>query len=71
MATVVLCTHNVANSPEETGHLWAHMQYVFGLRQCGCEVYWMECFRRHDERGDRDSRGLHQPFLYVFVHPNG
>src|SRR5262245_53884925 len=48
MATVVVCAHNVANFPGGGGHFWAYMQYVLGLRQCGCEVYWLERLTRGD-----------------------
>jgi hypothetical protein len=44
--TVVLCAYNVANFPNGGGHLWVYMQYVFGLQRLGCDVYWLECFRR-------------------------
>jgi hypothetical protein len=52
--TVVLCAYNVANFPSGGGHLWVYMQYVFGLRRLGCDVYWLECFRRSDDPG-RDA----------------
>ena len=42
--TVVLSAFNVANFPEGGGHFWVYMQYVLGLQQCGCDVYWMERF---------------------------
>src|SRR5215212_4262925 len=45
MATVVVSAFNVANFPEGGGHFWAYMQYVQGLRQLGCDVYWLENFR--------------------------
>ena len=51
--TVVLCAYNVANFPNGGGHLWVYMQYVFGLKRLGCDVYWLECFRRtKDPRRD-------------------
>src|SRR5207249_1764826 len=45
MPTVVISTFNVANFPEGGGHFWVYLQYVLGLRQLGCEVYWLEAFR--------------------------
>jgi hypothetical protein len=44
MTTVVLSAFNVANFPEGGGHFWVYMQYVLGLRGCGCDVYWLERF---------------------------
>src|SRR5436190_19686815 len=53
MPTVVLSSYNVANFPEGGGHLWVYMQYAQGLRQLGCDVYWMENFRcSADEQRD-------------------
>src|SRR5262245_56304600 len=43
--TVIVSAFNVAAFPEGGGHFWVYMQYVMGLRQLGCEVYWLECFR--------------------------
>src|SRR6266498_2347553 len=45
MPTVVIAPFNVANSPESGGHFWVYLQYALGLRQLGCEVYWLEGFR--------------------------
>ena len=42
MTTVVVSPYNVVNFPEGGGHFWAYMQYVLGLRQLGCQVYWLE-----------------------------
>ena len=42
MTTVVVSPYNVANFPEGGGHFWVYMQYVLGLRQLGCQVYWLE-----------------------------
>ena len=33
------------------------MQYVLGLRQLGCEVYWLECFRSKG-RTEREDAAL-------------
>jgi len=46
MPTVVICPFNVVNFPPGGGHFWVYMQYTLGLRQLGCDVYWMEQFRR-------------------------
>ena len=50
--TVVLSAFNVANFPEGGGHFWVYMQYALGLRQLGCDVWWMERFIR----GTNDHR---------------
>jgi hypothetical protein len=51
--TVVLSAFNVANFPEGGGHFWVYMQYALGLRQCGCDVTWMERYvLGADERRD-------------------
>ena len=42
--TVVVSPFNVVNFLEGGGHFWVYMQYVLGLRQLGCDVYWMEQF---------------------------
>jgi len=44
VATVVLSAFNVAGFPEGGGHFWVYMQYALGLRQLGCDVYWLERF---------------------------
>ncbi len=45
MPTVIIAPFNVAAFPEGGGHFWVYLQYVLGLRQLGCEVYWLEAFR--------------------------
>src|SRR2546422_873981 len=45
MPTVVISPFNVVNFPEGGGHFWVYMQYAQGLRQLGCNVYWLENFR--------------------------
>ena len=45
MPTVVIAPFNVVNYPEGSGHFWVYLQYALGLRQLGCEVYWLEGFR--------------------------
>jgi hypothetical protein len=54
LRTVVLSAFNVANFPEGGGHFWVYMQYALGLRQCGCEVYWLERFITGDD-ASRDA----------------
>ena len=41
-ATVAVSTRGVASAPELGGHFWVYMQYVQGLREQGCEVYWID-----------------------------
>src|SRR6266571_3753295 len=61
MPLVVISPFNVINFPEGGGHFWVYMQYVQGLRELGCEVYWLESFRRS---GDEDAEEvLLAPFL--------
>ena len=43
--TVVVAAYNTAGFPEGGGHFWVYLQYVLGLRQLGCDVYWLEAFR--------------------------
>jgi hypothetical protein len=43
--TVVLGAYNTAAFVEGGGHFWVYLQYVLGLRQLGCDVYWLEAFR--------------------------
>lgn len=45
MPTVVISPYNVVNFPAGAGHFWVYMQYAQGLRQLGCDVYWLENFR--------------------------
>jgi len=42
MALVVVSPSNVVNFPDGGGHFWVYMQYAHGLRQLGCDVYWLE-----------------------------
>ena len=55
--TVVISAYNVASFPEGGGHFWVYMQYVLGLRQLGCDVYWLECFRSKG-RTEREDAAL-------------
>lgn len=57
MTTVVVSCYNVASFPEGGGHFWVYMQYVLGLRQAGCDVYWLERFRSGKDP-DRDARAM-------------
>src|SRR5438309_1573421 len=43
--TVVIGGYKVASFPEIGGHFWVYLQYALGLRQLGCDVYWLEGFR--------------------------
>lgn len=42
MTTVVVSPYRVASNPDVGGHFWVPLQYVHGLRQLGCEVFWLE-----------------------------
>jgi hypothetical protein len=42
MTTVVVSAYRTLKFLEGGGHFWVYMQYVQGLRQAGCEVYWLE-----------------------------
>ncbi len=42
MTTVVVSPYRTLKFLEGGGHFWVYMQYVEGLRQAGCEVYWLE-----------------------------
>ena len=57
MPTVVLSAFNVANFPDGGGHFWVYLQYVLGLRQLGCDVYWLEGFRTNG-RTEREAAAL-------------
>jgi hypothetical protein len=57
MAIVVVSAHNVMKFLEGGGHFWVYMQYVQGLHQLGCEVYWLERFRSSGDQS-RDAAVL-------------
>src|SRR5438132_8747655 len=57
MPTVVLAAYNTAGFAEGGGHFWVYLQYVLGLRQLGCDVYWLEGFRTTG-RADREAAAL-------------
>lgn len=61
MASVVVSCYNVASFPEGGGHFWVYMQYVQALRAAGCEVYWLERFRRGKDP-QRDERATPEFF---------
>ena len=42
MTTVVVSPYRTLKFLEGGGHFWVYLQYVEGLRQAGCEVYWLE-----------------------------
>jgi hypothetical protein len=56
MTTVVLSPFNVVNFPEGGGHFWVYMQYALGLRQLGCDVYWLEQFRGSEDPESDEQR---------------
>lgn len=51
MPTVIVSAFNVASFPEGGGHFWVYLQYVLGLRQLGCDVYWLEGLRTDGDAG--------------------
>jgi len=52
---------NVLNFAEGGGHFWVYMQYAQGLRQSGCDVYWLESFR------NRGNAQRHSGLLSQFM----
>lgn len=42
MTTVVVSPTGVLGFPDGGGHWWAYLQYVLGLRDLGCDVWWLE-----------------------------
>ena len=55
MATVVISAYKVATNSDIGGHFWVYLQYAQGLRQLGCEVFWLERLRREKLRGDASA----------------
>jgi hypothetical protein len=49
VTTVIVSPYHVATFPEGGGHFWVYMQYMLGLRQLGCQVYWLEQFNLDPE----------------------
>ena len=47
----------MANFPEGGGHFWVYLQYVLGLRQLGCDVYWLEGYTTMGDT-QRDAAAL-------------
>jgi hypothetical protein len=52
MTVVVISPYRTLQFFEGGGHFWVYMQYIHGLRQLGCEVYWVERFHRSDAGPD-------------------
>src|SRR5207244_2929384 len=42
--TFTIAAYDAAKIKEVGGHFWDYMQYLFGLRQMGCDVYCLEAF---------------------------
>ena len=42
MTTVVVSPFMTLDFLEGGGHFWVYLQYVQGLRQAGCDVFWLE-----------------------------
>jgi hypothetical protein len=61
MKTVLISAFNVVNFPEGGGHFWVYMQYVQGLRQAGCDVFWLEKFRSSGNAATDEAKI--KPFL--------
>ncbi|HEY1304748.1 MAG TPA: hypothetical protein VGF24_14395 [Vicinamibacterales bacterium] len=57
MPVVVISAFDVAGFPQGGGHFWVYLQYVLGLRQLGCDVYWLEAFRTKG-RTEREAAAL-------------
>jgi hypothetical protein len=53
--TVVISPTNVVGSPAFGGHAWVYLQYALGLRDLGCDVYWLERFHPTGDP-DRDAQ---------------
>jgi hypothetical protein len=79
MPTVVIAAYNVAAFPEGGGHFWVYLQYALGLRQLGCDVYWLEGFRTKGRveqeaaalatfRRRMDEHGFHGKYILYLAH---
>src|SRR5882724_11664338 len=44
MPRIAISATGCVNFPQGGGHLWVYLQYVLGLRDLGCDVYWLERF---------------------------
>src|SRR6266436_3176233 len=42
MPRIAISATGCVNFPQGAGHLWVYLQYVLGLRDLGCDVYWLE-----------------------------
>src|SRR6266545_1302107 len=60
MSTVVVRPYRTLEFLEGGGHFWVYLQYVHGLRQVGCDVYWVEHF---DSRGTGHQKSRVQRML--------
>src|SRR5207249_4877274 len=57
MPTVILSAYEVARFERAPGHLWVYLQYLHGLREAGCDVWWLERVAADgDEKADRVAR---------------
>src|ERR671937_392437 len=61
MPTIIISPVNVMNFLEGGGHFWVYLQYVQGLRQLGCDVYWLEHYR------SRGHEALDASIIEAFV----
>jgi hypothetical protein len=52
---VVVSPYNVLDFPDGGGHFWVYMQYAQGLLRNGCDVWWLERYRRGADAAD-DAR---------------
>jgi len=59
----VISVYKVANFPDGGGHFWVYMQYAQGLRQLGCDVYWLEQFRPPASGDSAQEAALLAPFF--------
>lgn len=53
---IVVSPHNVVNYPPGGGHFWVYAQYVDGLQRIGCDVWWLEEFRRSGDAEEEAAR---------------
>jgi hypothetical protein len=56
MTRVAVSPHNVLGFPEGGGHAWVPLQYVYGLRSIGCDVWWLEELEPSGDRGADEDR---------------
>ena len=61
MTTVVIAASGVIDTPDVGGHFWVYMQYIRGLQQMGCDVYWLEAYPSKGDQRRRDA--LRSSFL--------